>query len=308
MGKFIRADSMVCFLEEFDAHAGRTPAETDALAVADCDAFETELKAFRVETQPGGDPMKSWETIIGVVDGAIKFVTVDAVLSMKLLEPEPIKEPVYEIAEAWVATIPTPKGMTSVFQFSWDWTWSASQRGMISGMSTGMAIAFPVAFLTLCVATANIVLAFAAIITVGFITAGVLGYCSLVGWDLGTGEAIAGVMVIGLAVDYTIHLAHMYEDAKLVGGVHDRVGRYRYAIEKMGGTVIAGAVTTAGSGLFMLACQSTFFPKMATLISGTILYSLVYALGFFMPMMSLVGPEGEFGSIPVMLKKLTGKQ
>lgn len=45
-----------------------------------------------------------------------------------------------------------------------------------------------------------------AIWSVGAIVAAVLGMCQRLGWELGTGEAIAGVMVIGLAVDYTIHL------------------------------------------------------------------------------------------------------
>lgn len=36
---------------------------------------------------------------------------------------------------------------------------------------------------------------------------------------------------------------------------------------------------------------------MATLITATILFSLLFALGYFMALCSLFGPEGETGSL-----------
>ena len=50
----------------------------------------------------------------------------------------------------------------------------------------------------------------------------------------------------------------------------------------MGETVLAGAITTAGSTVFLLACQLTFFTAMGTLIILTVAYSLGYSLLFFM--------------------------
>ena len=44
----------------------------------------------------------------------------------------------------------------------------------------------------------------------------------------------------------------------------------------------AGAITTAGSTVFLLACQLTFFTAMGTLIILTVAYSLGYSLLFFM--------------------------
>ena len=65
----------------------------------------------------------------------------------------------------------------------------------------------------------------------------------------------------------------------------------------MGGTVFAGAVTTAGSGAVMWICQLTFFTKMAVLITMTILFSLFYSTLFFIPLCALIGPNGTFGDI-----------
>jgi hypothetical protein len=79
-----------------------------------------------------------------------------------------------------------------------------TQEGTVTGLTSGMAIAFPLAFVALLAATRNWFTSGLAIVSVGGIVASVLGACKLQGWALGTGEAVAGVMVIGLSVDYTI--------------------------------------------------------------------------------------------------------
>eukprot|EP01052_Picozoa_sp_SAG31_P028264 SAG31_NODE_2714_length_5203_cov_14.538793_4_plen_68_part_00 len=49
-----------------------------------------------------------------------------------------------------------------------------------------------------------------AILTVAAIVACVLGSVkAFFGWGLGIAESIAAVIVIGLSVDYAVHLAHM---------------------------------------------------------------------------------------------------
>lgn len=164
-------------------------------------------------------------------------------------------------------------------------------------MQSFLATAFPIAFLALIAATANWILASYSIVAVGAIVASVLAACQLQGWALGTGEAIAGVMVIGLSVDYTIHLAHMYDHASHELGFATRAARFEYAIDTMAGTVLAGAITTCGAGLFMFLCVQTFFFKMATLIVLTIFMSVLYALLWFMPLMAHFGPEGCQGFV-----------
>ena len=71
------------------------------------------------------------------------------------------------------------------------------------------------------------------------------------GWSLGVGESIAGTIVIGLAVDYTVHLGHAYTESPSLL----REEKTRDALTEMGVTVIAGGVTTLGSSVFMYACQ-----------------------------------------------------
>ena len=103
----------------------------------------------------------------------------------------------------------------------------------------------------------------------------------MIGWNLGIKESVAGVVVIGFSVDYTIHLGHMFDVARSQG-LTTRREKFDYSIRKMGETVLAGAITTAGSTVFLLACQLTFFTAMGTLIILTVAYSLGYSLLFFM--------------------------
>eukprot|EP00933_Yihiella_yeosuensis_P008580 TRINITY_DN114106_c0_g1_i1.p1 TRINITY_DN114106_c0_g1~~TRINITY_DN114106_c0_g1_i1.p1 ORF type:complete len:149 (+),score=21.30 TRINITY_DN114106_c0_g1_i1:22-447(+) len=115
-------------------------------------------------------------------------------------------------------------------------------------------------------------------------------------WDLGIGEAIAGVIVIGYSVDYVVHLAHMYCEAAHHGHV-TREERAKFAVRSMGATVFAGAITTAGAGCVMFFCFFYFFFKMALLICVTIMYSFLFALGMLMSLLFLIGPEKEFGNL-----------
>ena len=110
-------------------------------------------------------------------------------------------------------------------------------------------------------------------------------------------------MVIGFSVDYTIHLGHMFDVARSQG-LTTRQEKFDYSIRKMGETVLAGAITTAGSTVFLLACQLTFFTAMGTLIILTVAYSLGYSLLFFMPLLRIMGPEGRVGDICHFLRGL----
>lgn len=165
-------------------------------------------------------------------------------------------------------------------------------------MFLGLSICFPVAYIVLMFATKNIILATYAIFAIGSIVTAVLGFCeSIMGWPLGVGETIAGIIVIGFSVDYVVHLGHMVEEAN-EKGFKTRRERFVFAAETMGPTVVAGAVTTGGSAMFMFLCQMTFFYKMAVLICITIFLSFIFSLGFFMAMIYVVGPEGNCGRIP----------
>ncbi|KAH8055581.1 hypothetical protein JL722_7918 [Aureococcus anophagefferens] len=273
-GALTRPGSTVCFLEEFQAwHA----ATYDGATTYDLGAetFDARLSIFRETTAPTNEVnvVASWKELIGFVDGELRFVRVDAKLSV-------IEEGAMD------------KKKRRLGQFN-D---LVDRTALVKGLLLGLSLAFPVAFAVLVLATQNVILATFAIASIGFIVSSVLGACYAMGWHLGVKESIAGVIVIGLAVDYTIHLGHMYDHARALG-TRDREAKFEYAMRTMGETVVAGAITTAGSCSFLLACQLTFFTSMAELIVLTIALSLAWALLFFMPLLRVAGPEDDRGNV-----------
>ena len=106
------------------------------------------------------------------------------------------------------------------------------------------------------------------------------------GWQLGTSESIAVVVVIGFSVDYVVHLAADYMHSPF----ESRNDKTRQAYTEMGVSIMSGTITTAGSGSFLFGGQITIFNKFATLIMSTIMISFVTSMVIFGAMLHAFGP------------------
>lgn len=294
VGKLLQpsAGSVSCFIEEFDVWTGGQRYEGPE--------FIKKLKEFRKVAQPQTPiELSTWAKSIGLVNGEIKYVTILGKMTLRTNRGVTVKEDTLAVLEAFIARQQSkaPPGMKHILHsVPFDWAWLVTSLGLVEGLFVGFAICFPVAFLVLLIATRNIFMAFIAILNVIFIVAGVLGYCSMAGWALGAGECVAGIIVIGLSVDYVIHLGHMYLEASHLG-LQTREERFSFALNTMGSTVIAGAATTFFAALVMQFCQVVFFNQMSTLMVLTVVYSIVYSLFCFMAMLYVFGPQGNFGDI-----------
>ncbi|KAJ1456616.1 hypothetical protein M885DRAFT_482537 [Pelagophyceae sp. CCMP2097] len=295
--RLFRPVTTLCFVEEFEDWLLETHNET--LLEARQPQLDGRLALFRNSTTPKSALYSSWKEYVGLVDGSLKFVRVDAKLLVSeesgMLVKQRILKRVNMLRSA--LRIQAPALPDSLFHTSRIWVWYKLQNALIQGMLQGMALTFPIAALALVGATGNTTLSAFAVVTIGFIVAAVLGLAQVLGWFLGIKESIAAVLVIGLAVDYTLHLGHMYEHANHAQHLKDREARFVSAARSMGVTVLAGAATTAGSGGLMYACQSIFFTQMATLIVATILFSLAFSIFFFMPLLYVAGPEHDQGNV-----------
>jgi len=160
---------------------------------------------------------------------------------------------------------------------------------------SGIVFSLALAYIVLLLATLNVVVASCAILSISSIVASVMAFAYWLQWKLGMLEAIIFVMVIGMSVDYVVHMSDAY-----LQSVHtDRAGRSRFMLGKMGMSVLSGAVTTLGAAFFMTFAYITFFYKFGLVILFTIAQSLITALFFFSAQMALFGPENSFGVIPL---------
>ena len=64
-------------------------------------------------------------------------------------------------------------------------------------------------------------------------------------------ESLNLVLVVGLAVDYVVHLAEGYARSP----ASDRLTRTKDTLEEVGISVLSGATTTLGASIFLLAAK-----------------------------------------------------
>eukprot|EP00933_Yihiella_yeosuensis_P070912 TRINITY_DN79072_c0_g1_i1.p1 TRINITY_DN79072_c0_g1~~TRINITY_DN79072_c0_g1_i1.p1 ORF type:complete len:946 (-),score=131.26 TRINITY_DN79072_c0_g1_i1:532-3369(-) len=285
-----------CFLEEFQNYTGN--------ALPTGQNFTDSIKVFRTRGSKFPTPVvpKDFRRDIGFIDGQLRYVAIRIRSTLSKDEPFGSGIAVRDLLQSFVdeQNSAAPASLKSLkFKAESQFANYDLSDELLKGFITGCGIALPVAFLVLLLSTWNVVVATYAATSVAAIVVCVLGFCkSAFDWDLGIGEAIAGVVVIGYSVDYVVHLAHIYCEAKH-HGCSTRDDRATFAIKNMGSTVFYGAVTTAGSGTVMFFCFLKFFFKMAVLISATITFSFLFSLGFFMGLLWLGGPEGSFGELPI---------
>jgi len=238
---------------------------------------------------------------------ATKFFTIDVKLTSQADVLYEHGLDLWETWEAycdqWRATAPKflQKGFffTDIRKGSGAFHWFFLQSKITSEAFVGMAIALGFASIVLLIATRNWVVALCAIACISSIVSSVMAFMFCLGWKLGVLEALVLVMVIGLSVDYVVHMA----DAYLEAPAEDRLERTKFMLVRMGLAVVNGGITTIGAAGFMCACYITFFEKFGIVILATVFQSLVTALFFFSAMMALFGPQGNFGKISLGLEK-----
>ena len=101
------------------------------------------------------------------------------------------------------------------------------------------------------------------------------------------------VLVVGLSIDYVVHLAEGYRRSSHT----DRLGRTHDMLQEIGVSVLSGAITTLGASAFLLFAQIVFFVQFGLFMFLTIMFSIAYALVMFTTFMALAGPENETGSL-----------
>ena len=82
-------------------------------------------------------------------------------------------------------------------------------------------------------------------------------------------ESVNLVLLVGLSVDYVVHLAEAYSRSTR----RDRKGRVQGMLAEVGISVLSGAVTTLGSSIFLLAAKILFFVQFGLFY---VLYNRVF--------------------------------
>jgi len=167
------------------------------------------------------------------------------------------------------------------------------QETLIAECLSGIAYALFAAFIILNFATGNYVIATIAAIVISMIVVMIIGFTVAIGWKLGIIESVIYVMVVGMSVDYVVHLGEAYiEGGEEHTDHHDRVAEM---LETRGMSVLSGAISTLGGIFFLFFAFIVFMEKFAIVIFFLIFISIVYSLLFFAAIMDTIGPNDDFG-------------
>lgn len=169
-------------------------------------------------------------------------------------------------------------------------------RNAVQGIVLGLALALVI----LTVATMNWIISLLATLTIGLITCCVVGVIPMAGWKLGVLESLNLTLVVGLSVDYVVHLAQGYVEAN----EGKRLARVQTTLSHVGISVLSGACSTLGASVFMFGAKILFFFQFGIFIFSTVGFSLLFALVFFLIILGLLGPEGYVGSLSPWLGKI----
>merc|ERR1712176_593047 len=173
-----------------------------------------------------------------------------------------------------------------------------TQEVLIINAFIGVGVSLVIAFVILTISTLNPFIAILAILDITCVVAVILVFIHVFGWKLGQIESIAATILVGLAVDYVVHVANAYMESKK----GDRNSRVKNALTEMGGTVLGGAVTSLGASFFLLLCNFQFFAKFGVFMFLTIGLSFLFVFGFFIPVLLIIGPEEDCCNLRMIAK------
>merc|ERR1719401_1998883 len=234
-----------------------------------------------------------------VQNGQLKwaFVSFNSTLDIELMPLEEIT-PQYNDWETWLNNnLSTLRG----FQTCSMWSWMSTQEEILRSVFTSIGACLAITWLILILATSNWIVASMCLACITVILMVFALFITIVGWSLGIFEAVGLIVVVGLSVDYTVHICHSFNECRFVAGRKaSRAERTTHALMEMGVSVVSGAATTFLASLFLLPTSFTFFFYFGIFMLVTVVVSLSVALTLLPALLYTWGPEDGRGDLDVI--------
>ena len=165
----------------------------------------------------------------------------------------------------------------------------ATEQAAVSGTIRAIAISTAFAVGSVIIFTGNAVVALIALLCLISIIASVHGIFTMMGWTLGIVEAVSITILVGMSVDFILHLAEAFTKSPF----HARGDRGEDAVARLGAAVSAAGITTFIAVIPMLGCTIQIMYKFGVIIPVCIVLSLFYSLHMFVPLIMQFGPQGS---------------
>lgn len=113
----------------------------------------------------------------------------------------------------------------------------------------------------------------------------------VIGWPLGAVEAIAMAIVMGLSVDYSLHLAEAFR----LSTAETRRGRVQEALRRIGGAIVGAGATSTMACPPIFLCSVQVFLQFGLIVVLNVILSLFFCVTFLAALLALVGPMRSYG-------------
>ena len=237
---------------------------------------------------------------IGVIEGKLKFLQITDYTTIPLNSGGLRLLPAYKSFENLLKEINfyAPEGVNKAFQTAryGSWAWIESESALISNAKRGILVALAFSFGIILLATLSLSLA----ITVTFLITSVilctLAFIQYFGWEFGVSESISSIVLIGLSVDYVVHIAayYSYSKAKITytGKTNIILAKVEDSLSNMAISIIGAALTTLIAAFPLYFCKIIPFFKFGVLITAIVLLSMLFALLLF-PLICIICYSNE---------------
>eukprot|EP01059_Diplonema_ambulator_P036350 TRINITY_DN9023_c0_g1_i2.p1 TRINITY_DN9023_c0_g1~~TRINITY_DN9023_c0_g1_i2.p1 ORF type:complete len:937 (+),score=302.57 TRINITY_DN9023_c0_g1_i2:144-2954(+) len=186
--------------------------------------------------------------------------------------------------------------LDEVDAFPWSWLyifWESYDR-MIPEATRNVIMAVSCVFVLVTLLIANIAIGFLCVIAIGCVDVCMLGFMPLIGVDLNSVSIVCIVLAVGLAVDYSVHIANAFLQVKAVDneqtGVSARSQRAAYAVWKMGPAVFNGGTSTFIAVFPACFAETYIFQAFFRMFFLIIVFGLWFGVFFVPVVLSLIGP------------------
>lgn len=198
----------------------------------------------------------------------------------------------YNEIEQWFnAELTTaPAGMKNGWFVS-DLAFYDLQKSLSEGTFISVAVSLLCACIVLFVTTLNLLLTLYSIINITAIIFSTIGALVMLGWKLHIFEASLFVLVIGLAVEFTIHYGMAY---RFSPDVNRELG-IMFSLSRVGSPIAMSVFATSLFGIFMFPASIVVYQKLSIFLIVLMAINWVYSTFFYESILRIMGPEGGYG-------------
>ena len=191
------------------------------------------------------------------------------------------------------ADAPPSLGVDKGFVTSRTWALLDTEAELATNAWSALGASLFCAFVVVLIAARSARLACLATFSVGAVAASFVAFLVAAGHTLGVAESTCVAVLVGLSLDYVLHVAGAYAQAP-PSVKKNRRRRAFWATRATGASVFAGATTTAAAASFLLfQCDAPFFRTFGAFALWTSSVSSVFAVVVFPATCALWGHEAR---------------